>query len=60
MMIVCCGAKIYFHLKYGNKLESSDTKIEVFLSYMKKGALISLLLLVVAIIISAMYGISLN
>lgn len=60
MIIVCCGAKIYFHLKYGGKLESNDLKIDVFLSYMKKGVLISLLLLGVAIIISATFGISSN
>lgn len=58
MFVLCFGAKIYFHYKYGDKLEINDPKIDCYLSWLKKGAFASFLLLGLAIIISATYGIS--
>ena len=60
IFLICIVSKIYFHSKYGNKLDQDDKKIDVFLAYLKKGAFLAVTLLIVAIVLSATYGIKSN
>lgn len=60
IFLICVVSKIYFHSKYGNELDQNDKKIDVFLAYLKKGAFLAVTLLIVAVVLSATYGIKSN
>lgn len=57
IFLICIVSKVYFHLKFGSKLDENNKKIDVFIVYLKKGAFLAVILLIVAVVLSATYGI---